>query len=135
MKKFGVYIFNLSKDNPSTGVLSTDTMVGEVDMTSKSYEGLSVDEACKKRIASELSAKAGTSFYTIDDVRNLKTLTVEAEKESHIDTFLRKEIIKRTSAEPVWTYDDSKVTIYGKRPMRFGNSLVGIDKSKVKILK
>lgn len=111
MKKFGIYIFNLSKDNPSTGVLSTDTMVGEVDMTSKSYEGLSVDEACKKRIASELSAKVGTSFYTIDDVRNLKMLTVEAEKESHIDTFLRKEIIKRTSAEPVWTYDDSKTEL------------------------
>lgn len=34
-----------------------------------------------------------------------------------------------------YKYEDGKVTICGKRPMKFGNSLVGIDKSKVKILK
>lgn len=98
MTKYGIYFFNLRKENGQ--IKSTDTMIGEVDMTSKAYAGLDVQQACEKRIKSELAAKNGLSFYEFDDVMNLRCLAIE-ENKNHVDSRIRDYICKHTSATPI----------------------------------
>lgn len=100
MSRFGVYVFRLRKDNPASGITSNDVMVGEVDMSSKAYAGLDVEEACRKRVESELQAKNGLSFYSLDDIIDEQFLEIGSDK-NHVDSRLRDYICKHTSARPV----------------------------------
>lgn len=100
MSRFGVYVFRLRKDNPASGITSDDVMVGEVDMSSKAYTGLDVEEACRKRVESELQAKNGLSFYSLDDIIDEQFLEIGSDK-NHVDSRLRDYICKHTSARPV----------------------------------
>lgn len=51
----------------------------------------------------------------------------------HVGDALNEDCLKIWSKD--YLYKDGKVTVCGKRPMWFGNNLVGIDKSKVKMLR
>ena len=100
MSRFGVYVFRLRKSNPASGITSDDVMVGEVDMSSKAYAGLDVEAACRKRVESELQAKNGLSFYSLDDIIDEQFLEIDSDK-NHVDSRLRDYICKHTSAKSV----------------------------------
>lgn len=100
MGRFGVYVFRLRKNNSASGITSDDVMVGEVDMSSKAYAGLDVEAACRKRVESELQAKNGLSFYSLDDIIDEQFLEIDSDK-NHVDSRLRDYICKHTSARPV----------------------------------
>ena len=102
MKEFGIYTFAFKKAAPKSGIqaysgndyTANDYMIGEIDLSSKSYDGLSLEVACKKRIAQELSAKRGLSYFDINDITDLKCYRITTDKTSHIDTEIRNFILK-----------------------------------------
>ncbi len=102
MKEFGIYTFAFKKAAPKSDIqaysgndyTANDYMVGEIDLSSKSYEGLSLEVACKKRIAQELKPKHGLDFFDINDIIDLQCFRVFADKISHVDTDIRNFIIK-----------------------------------------
>ena len=97
MKEFGIYTFAFKKAAPKSAITAytgddttkNDFMVGEVDLTSKSYVGLSLEDACKQRITKELAAKHGLSYFDFDDIIDLRCYRVISDKTSHIDTDFR----------------------------------------------
>jgi superfamily II DNA or RNA helicase len=102
MKEFGIYTFAFKKSAPKSEVKAyngddytrNDFMVGEINLDSKSYEGLPLDIACKKRIEQELKAKHGLSYFDINDIIDLKCYLITTDKTSHVDTDIRNYIIK-----------------------------------------
>ena len=102
MKEFGIYTFAFKKPAPKSDIqaysgndsTANDYMIGEIDLSSKSYDGLSLEVACKKRIAQELSAKRGLSYFDINDITDLKCYRITTDKTSHIDTEIRNFILK-----------------------------------------
>ena len=102
MKEFGIYTFAFKKDAPKSGITAyrgndytlNDFMVGEIDLSSKAYIGLSLEVACKKRIAQELKAKKGLSYFDMNDIEDFQCVRIKADKTSHVDTDIRNFIIK-----------------------------------------
>ena len=102
MKEFGIYTFAFKKAAPKSGIAAyvgndcsnNDFMVGEIDLSSKAYMGLSLEAACKKRIAQELKAKKGLSYFDMNDIVDLRCIRISADKTSHVDTDIRNFIIK-----------------------------------------
>lgn len=102
MKEFGIYTFAFKQAAPKSGIAAyrgsdhdtNDFMVGEIDLSSKAYIGLPLKVACKKRIAQELKAKKGLSFFDMSDIVDLQCFRISADKVSHVDDDIRKFIIK-----------------------------------------
>ena len=102
MKEFGIYTFAFKKAAPKSGIAAyvgndysnNDFMVGEIDLSSKAYIDLPLEVACKKRIAQELKAKKGLSYFDMNDIEDFQCFRIIADKTSHVDTDIRNFIIK-----------------------------------------
>ena len=109
MKEFGFYVVKLREGNKKAGTEASDILTGEVDMTSKCYKNLDIEEACEKRISQEIaSSKNGFNTFTLDSVETHRYFAVSSEKTSHIDSEIRNYICEHTSAETVTLKDNSR---------------------------
>ena len=88
-KNFGIYVFQFDKNfnNKEAKIKKFDTtMIGEIDMTSKTYENLSLEEACRKRIEDEASSKCGLSDVELrKSIRILKCYSITSDLNAGVD--------------------------------------------------
>lgn len=90
MNKFAIYYFQFDRNNGSERAYDT-TMIGEVNLSKKDYEGLTPKEACEKRIKAELGyAKGRGAEQDIDHIVNFGFIIVKTEREAGADKVLHK---------------------------------------------
>jgi type I site-specific restriction endonuclease len=98
-KNFGIYVFQFDKNfnNKEAKIKKFDTtMIGEIDMTSKTYENLSLEEACRKRIEDEASSKCGLSDVELrKSIRILKCYSITSDLNAGVDKKIHA-ILKKT---------------------------------------
>lgn len=90
---FGIYSFSFRKDNDLTGIKAlTGTkghfMIGEVDLSSKAYDGHDLETACFQRIEQEIQPKNGLQHYTRADLNDFQFFLCDGD-ENHQDTKFR----------------------------------------------
>lgn len=90
---FGIYSFSFRKDNDLTGIKAlTGTkghfMIGEVDLSSKAYDGHDLETACFQRIEQEIQPKNGLQHYTCADLNDFQFFLCDGD-ENHQDTKFR----------------------------------------------
>lgn len=86
--KIGIYIWHAKNENRYC--------IGEWDPSSKQYANMSDKEAALFRIEQEITSKAGTSRYTIDDITldYFGVLDFNFTKESGFDKEIHKNLVK-----------------------------------------
>ena len=86
--KIGIYIWHAKNENRYC--------IGEWDPSKKQYANMSDKEAALFRIEQEITSKAGTSRYTIDDIilDYFGVLDFNFTKESGFDKEIHKNLVK-----------------------------------------
>jgi len=118
-KTFGIYIFQFTKNlnNQQVKIKAYNTtMIGEVCMSSAEYVGMSIEEACKKRVYKEICGKLGLGidekYITFIDFIEIKDYI-----DAGVDKKLHK-ILRENGCKQVKCKDDfTEMFELGSNPM------------------